>query len=700
MGQSNIDPDFVIGGLQDNGVIYNNTDGNYHTYTGGDLYDHMTCDYTNSYNVYTSNTGGKVFNPYNRSQKANLNLPTDVYTTGTSNSRQSFFISPIDPAVAFGWGNNVWRSNNINSYNLAAGTSSVTWSQISTFSVTIRDVKTSPASNNILYALGNNATIYKTVNASDDPPIFDPIPLPVGASTSIEGSITVSTLNPNVLYVSANNQVYRSSNAGMTWTNYTASGLPIINFEKIIIDPYSSIESVYLVTTLGIYYKDLTISTWVPVNPQVPVQQQNSSASYAGLINGTSLYKGTGSANSHISFSTWGSGIWKAGFYTQQNNALPAGWSNADIGSPAISGSGFYDNNKLTFNTKGGGSGINNSSSDQFNYTSVKISGNSDIIAKIYSVSETDPVNGLSKTGLMLRTSTNANAPYVMIALTGRAGAVFQYRVNQGDVATVTTTSPAPTDAYPYWLKLNKNSSNIITAFISPDGTSWTQVGQITVAFGSSFLAGIANTSNNPALLNNASVSNVSLVSFVIPIQNISLKAVLKNNNHVGLSWSFDSNERNNKAEIEKSIDGLNFSGLFQKTYVNNSNSQETFRDATVDYAPFKGKNYYRLKTTGRDGQIKYSNIHVVNVEAGFIVKTEPNPVKSNSELKIIVSGGPASKIIFSIYDIAGKVIQSEIFTNAGINIVRLKTMSTGTYLYKLIYENKSIPGKIIVSDN
>lgn len=698
MGQSNIDPNFVIGGLQDNGVIYNNTDGNYHTYTGGDLYDHMTCDYTNSYNVYTSNSNGKVFNPYNRSQKANLNLPANILSSGTANSRQSFFISPLDPAVAFGWGTNVWRSSNINSYDLAAGTSSVAWTQISTFGVTIRDVKISPATNDILYALGNNATVYKSENATEASPAFTAIALPGGASTSIEGSLAVSTLNPNVLYATANNAVYRSSNAGASWTNYTATGLPAINFEKIFVDPYSSIESVYLVTTLGIYYRDLSMSSWTAVNPQVPAQQQNSIASYAGLINGASLFKGSGSSSSHVSFATWGSGIWKAGFYNQLNNALPTGWSNTDIGSPTPSGSGFYDNTKLSFNVKGGGSGLNSSATDQFNFTKATVSGNSDIIAQVYSVAETDPENGLSKTGIMLRSSINANSAYVMVALTGHAGAVFQYRVNAGDIATVSTTVPAPTIAYPYWLKLNKNSSNVITAFISPDGNTWTQVGQVTVALGASFLAGIVNSSYNAVQVNNAAVGNVSLQSFVIPIQNIALQATLKDKNKVALSWSFDSNERDNTGAIEKSTDGTNFVSIFRKTYTNSSSAEQTFRDALVDEAPFKGINYYRLKTTGQDGQVKYSNTALIRIDQDFTVKIEPNPVKNNSELKIVISGGPASKVIFNIYDLAGRIIQSETFSNEGINSIQLKPVSTGTYLYKLIYENKSIPGKLLVN--
>ena len=699
MGQSNIDPDFVIGGLQDNGIIFNSSDdGNYHTYTGGDIYDHMTCDYTNPYNVYSSNTGGKVFNPYSRSQKASLNLPATVYTSGTSNNRQSFFISPLDPTVAFGWGSNIFRSSNVNSYDLASGSSSVSWSQISSFGVTILDVKISPASNSVLYALCNNATIYKSVNATAGSPTFTPIALPGGASSSIEGSLTVSTLNPNVLYATANNAVYRSTNAGITWTNYTATGLPAINFEKIFVDPFSSIESVYLITSLGIYYRDLTMSAWATVNPQVPVSQQNSAASYAGLINGASLFKGSGSSTSHVSFATWGSGIWKAGFYNQLNNALPTGWSNIDIGSPAIAGSGFYDNTKLSYNVKGAGSGINNNTADQFNFTKATVSGNSDIIAKVYSVAETDPANGLSKTGIMLRATANANSAYVMIALTGHAGAVFQYRINAGDVATVTTVAPAPSDAYPYWLKINKNSGNVITAFISPDGSTWTQAGQVTVAFGTNFLAGIVNTSNNTALLNNAAVGNVSLTSFVIPIQNIQLHAVLKDKNKVALSWKFDTNERTNLGSIERSTDGVNYISIFQKTYINNSSTEQTITDAMTDETAFKGINYYRLRTTGQDGQVKFSNIQQVRIDRDIFVKVEPNPVKNNAELKIIVSGGASSKIIFTIYDLAGRKMQSEIFTNAGNNSIHLKNMSAGTYLYELIYENKVITGKLIIN--
>ena len=700
-GQGNLDPDFVIGSLQDNGIIYNNTDGNYHTYTGGDVYDHMTCDYTNSYNVYTSNTGGKVFNPYNRSQKANLNLPANVYTTGTDNSRQSFFISPLNPAIAYGWGTNVYRSSNVNAYNLAAGTSSVAWTQISTFGVTVRDVKISPASNDIVYALGSNATVYKSINATGASPTFTPLSVGGGASTSVTGSLSVSTLNPNVLYATANNAVFRSTNAGSTWSSYTATGLPNINFTKIFVDPYSTIESVYVITSLGIYYRDLTMSSWQAVNPQVPAVQQNSTAAYAGLVTGVNLYKGANSSTSHVSFATWGSGIWKATFYNQQNTTLPAAFSNTDIGSPAIAGSAFYDNTKLNFNVNGTGTGINAATTDQFNFTKASLAGNGDIFAKIYSVAETDATNGLSKTGLMLRADAANNAPYVMLALTGHAGAVFQYRTTSGGTATLSTVAPAPAPSYPYWLKLNKNA-NTITAYTSPDGSAWTQVGQTTVDVGTSFMGGIATTSTNAAATNKSSVSNITFNTFtVLAIQNLQFHAVLQGKNKVGLTWSFETDERNNTLFVERSTDGLHFTSLLEKKYPNTSGTQNIFNDALTDEMPFRGNNFYRIKTVQQNGDVKYSGIEKVNIRDGIIVRVEPNPVLQNGMLTVIISGDMnAAKTTLDIYDIAGRKVQTAASLIAGINYIKLNNLLAGNYTYRIVHDNEMVSGKLVVAGN
>ena len=697
MGQSNVDSNFVIGGLQDNGIIYNNSDGNYHTYTGGDPTDHMTCDYTNTYNVYTTHSGGKVFNPYNRSQSANLNLPNSL----ASGSRQSFFISALNPSTAFGWGSNVWRSSNVNNYNLAAGTSSVAWTQISAFGLPIQDVKTSPASDDIVYALSNNATIYKSVNATSGSPTFSLISLPPGASSSINGSLTVSTLNPNVIYTTANNAVYRSTDAGTTWNNYTATGLPGINLQKIFLDPYSTIEGTYVITTLGLFYRDLTMTSWASVNPQVVSGAQNTDANFAGLINGASLFKGSGSSSSHISFSTWGSGIWKAKFYTQQNNPLPGMWSTIDIGSPSINGGGHYDNVKHTFNLSGSGSGINAISNDQFSFTKVPLTGNSDLTTRVYSVADADPATGLSKTGLMLRTNSSSNSPYVMIAQSGHSGVFFQYRLNSGENATVMPVSLNSNASMPLWLRLSKNVLNVITAYVSPDGTTWTQVGQVTLNLGSNFLGGVANTSNSVSNTNRSATSDIILNNFgVLAIENLQIHASLTSQNKVNLSWSFTTEDYTNTLTLERSQNGITFNSLIEKTYTHSGGGSQSISDKFTDNNAVPGLNYYRIKSIMPDGTVKYSNIDHISLKPGLVITVEPNPVPRDGVLKIKLSGYiPTTQINIDIFDVIGrKILSKSGILSRDVNIP-LENFQPGTYIYKVNYDNMIISGKIVISN-
>src|SRR6185369_9232232 len=78
--------------------------------------------------------------------------------------------------------------------------------------------------------------------------------------------------------------------------------------------------------------------------------------------------------------------------------ALPSGWNDSDIGSPAIAGSAIYNNGNWT--VAGGGSDIWNAA-DQFNFASTTFNGDGTIIAKVTSLQNTDPGSGWSKAGVM-----------------------------------------------------------------------------------------------------------------------------------------------------------------------------------------------------------------------------------------------------------------------------------------------------------
>lgn len=104
----------------------------------------------------------------------------------------------------------------------------------------------SPTNSNVVYAGTPGAGVYKTTNAGQSwQPIFDT------QSSLYIGAISIDPNNSNVIYVGTGDPsipftvfvgdgLYKSSDAGLTWTNIGLSSSKIIN--KILINPNNSSE--------------------------------------------------------------------------------------------------------------------------------------------------------------------------------------------------------------------------------------------------------------------------------------------------------------------------------------------------------------------------------------------------------------------------------------------------------------------------
>jgi hypothetical protein len=132
---------------------------------------------------------------------------------------------------------------------------------------------------------------------------------------------------------------------------------------------------------------------------------------------------------------------------------------------------------------------------------------------------------------------------------------------------------------------------------------------------------------------------------------------------------------------LERSADSRNFTGI-------NSITADAVRcNQPFDYTdtdPLKGINYYRLKMTDADGKISYSSIvALLNAIKGFdIVSIAPNPVVADN-FKLNVASALAGKISLSIYDMHGRLVNSQsIPLIAGFNIlpVNVVNLAAGTY--------------------
>jgi len=104
----------------------------------------------------------------------------------------------------------------------------------------------------------------------------------------------------------------------------------------------------------------------------------------------------------------------------------PPGWSCGDIGSPAVAGGQSVSGGTWTVQGAGGDIG---SVSDQFYYVWQALAGDGSVSGRVLSETNTDP---WAKAGLMLRQSTDADAPYYAILVTPGNGVNVQYRSARG----------------------------------------------------------------------------------------------------------------------------------------------------------------------------------------------------------------------------------------------------------------------------
>ncbi|MEO5915964.1 MAG: PA14 domain-containing protein [Luteolibacter sp.] len=190
--------------------------------------------------------------------------------------------------------------------------------------------------------------------------------------------------------------------------------------------------------------------------------------------------------------------------------ALPAGWTDVNIGGPSPTGTGEFDSGTGVWTITGGGTDIGGTA-DQFNFAEQSVTGNAVAIARVTVVEAT---NTAAKAGLMFRDSTAAGSPFASVMVTPSSGVLFQSRATPGGTAS---SSKLTGIGAPKWVKLTR-MGNLFCAFFSADGVSWTQINRPqTVAMASPALVGLAVTSHVSGTLNTSNFSNVSVLPNAAP---------------------------------------------------------------------------------------------------------------------------------------------------------------------------------------
>lgn len=179
--------------------------------------------------------------------------------------------------------------------------------------------------------------------------------------------------------------------------------------------------------------------------------------------------------------------------------------------------------------------------------------------------------------------------------------------------------------------------------------------------------------------------------TIVLPIQLISFNASYQQN-QVNLSWETSMEKDNEKFEIERSFNGLNFKTIGTVKGNENSNkiTKYSFTDSDSSIL-FKSSIYYRLKQIDLDGKVAYSTMIVLETNtisneinnANIIISPNPKPKDAFAVIRLN-DFSPQEVVQVTVDDICGKnlVVNNFQIDSNGNGVFEINaTLSTGIHI-------------------
>ena len=263
----------IAGGLQDcGGFAYSGN--NWNSYHGGDgmgsaidpaIDDHYYGFTQYGGNLYLNTAGGNT---------------NSTFITGSP--EQGEWVTPLQ----FNKNSELYAGYS-QLYNLENGT----WNQLSTheFNGNLDHIEISPVHSNVIYVAQENV-LFKSIDKGVS---FTQILNANGRIMSIEAHNT----SLNTIWVVTSSEVLKSADGGLAFSNIT-NNLPSESKRVIKHQPYSENNSLYLGTSLGVYYLDDLSETWSSFSGSLP------------NVAVTDLEINT--EDSIITASTYGRGVWQS----------------------------------------------------------------------------------------------------------------------------------------------------------------------------------------------------------------------------------------------------------------------------------------------------------------------------------------------------------------------------------------------------
>lgn len=177
-----------------------------------------------------------------------------------------------------------------------------------------------------------------------------------------------------------------------------------------------------------------------------------------------------------------------------------------------------------------------------------------------------------------------------------------------------------------------------------------------------------------------SSEMTASTLCNVLPIKLLNFNVKVVDKDYVLIDWQTASEINNDYFTIERSFNGIDWEELMRINGAGNSSYLLNYSE--IDYTPYNGISYYRLKQTDFDGKFEYSEISSVNVNDETNFHIFPNP--ANNQITILAANSEFEEI--TIYNSLGQnvtILTQQNFENEGKLIIDLSKLSSGIYYLK-----------------
>jgi photosystem II stability/assembly factor-like uncharacterized protein len=291
LGLSQSNPNRIVAGAQDNGteMLTNST---WDAIMGG---DGMECkiDHYDDDIIYAEYQYGGLRKSYNGgnswdnikpvSYEGGWNTPYEMHS-----SNSDILVIGYEEVYRSETAGAIWDSI---SYNVSNGQA-------------LKSIALAPSDEDYIYA-GTYTSLKLTKDAGSNWANITPFFLNQNIT-----DVTVSNSDADRVWVTlsgyaANHKVYESVNGGQNWANITATGLPNLPVNCIVYQ-HSTNDDLYVGTDVGVYYKNNTMTDWIPFNDGLPNV----------IVKELEIHYDAGS----ISAATFGRGVWESPLNTLSTN--------------------------------------------------------------------------------------------------------------------------------------------------------------------------------------------------------------------------------------------------------------------------------------------------------------------------------------------------------------------------------------------